>query len=58
MDWKGIKTGAGQAKLWKREKTNGIEGALNRWAGRANQRKKEKMNGLVGAKNRGQGRPT
>ena len=45
----GAKTGVGQAKLRKREKTNGLEGAKNRGAGWANQRKYEKMNGLVGA---------
>ena len=50
---RGLKQGAGQAKLRKREKTNGIEVAKNRGVGWANQRKKEKMNGLVGAENRG-----
>ena len=59
MDYKGLKQGAGQDKLRKRDKTNGLEGAKNRgMAGWANQRKKEKMNGFIGAKNRGQGGPT
>ena len=53
---RGLKQGAGQANLRKKEKTNGLVRAKT-GAGRANLRKKEKMNGLVGAQNRGRGKP-
>ena len=46
------------ANLRKKEKTNGLVGAIKKGAGQANLRKKEKTNGLVGAKNRGRGGPT
>ena len=56
----GAKNMAGQAKLRKRVKTNGLKGisrGLKQGAWSANLKKKEKTNELIGAKNRGRGRP-
>ena len=46
---RGQKQEAGLANLRKKEKTNGLVGAIKKGAGQANLRKREKTNGFIGA---------